>query len=93
MLQRHLVHDPGSYNELIVDTRPWVPNLPETIAAFFFSIGRGFKDSERKAAADSARRIHDAFNRRYWDRRHRTPLVSVDLDARGQDRAFKLVVE
>ena len=93
MLQRHLVHAPGAYNELIVDTRQWEPDLPEVVLAFFYSIGTGFMEHEKRAAADKARGAYDAFNRRYWDRRHRTPLVSVDLDARGQAKAFKLMAD
>lgn len=94
MLQRHLVHQPGSYNELIVDTRPLEPNLPDAIVAVFFSTGNGFQEHACRAAADKARGVYDAFNRRYFARgRFRTPLVSVDLDARGKAAAFRLVAD
>lgn len=88
MLQRQLIHNPNQYNEVILDTRLWVTSLPDTVLAFFYSTGAGFKEPERRTAEDKARSIFDAFNSKY--RNQRTPLVSVDFDARGDAPAFRL---
>ena len=42
MLRHHLNERRGDYNEIIVDTRRWEYNMPDTVMAIFWLDGAGY---------------------------------------------------
>ena len=72
MLRMHLHHRSMSYNEVVVDTNSWTPNLPDSLLAVFF-LADGTADGDMKA-----RDVWERFRRRYPG--SNTPLVRLDLN-------------
>lgn len=69
MLRHHLNSGANAYNEVVIDTRSYDSNLPESVLAIFFLTDG---ESEWKA-----REVYGRFRKRYpnWQ----APLVSLDI--------------
>ena len=78
MLGHHMRSRRSAYNEVIVDTRSWRPNLPDTVMAIFFLMRDNSPLTREQYAGGEARArdVHERFLQRYPGRR--VPLVSLD---------------
>ena len=86
MLRHHLGRS-NEYNEVVIDTRSWIPNLPDTLMAIFFIISPELSQGQRQNGESKARSVHEGFQRRFPQQQ--TPLLS--LNQRVEEGAFTLV--
>ena len=86
MLRHHLGRS-NEYNEVVIDTRSWIPNRPDTLMAIFFIISPELSQGQRQNGESKARSVHEGFQRRFPQQQ--TPLLS--LNQRVEEGAFTMV--
>ena len=94
MLRKH-VHEPWSYNEVVVNVQNWTRRLPDAVRGFFYVSPKSPSSSDLELAAvgeGNARAAHRRFNARYPH--VIAPLVRLNLkDPRKALMPFEVAPE
>ena len=89
MLRHHLNDGQRrlAYNEVVIDTRNWIAELPQTVMAIFWLIGDDLDEHERTSGEARARDVHRRFRERFPG--SQIPLLT--LETSKEEGAFVLM--